>query len=546
MKLPKFKNHLLLILLLILHSSFFINKVSAQQKFTISGIIEDAKTGEKMLGANIFDKTNLLGTTTNVYGFYSITLPAGEIELAFSYVGYKQVVKKIVLNRDLKLDIRLNPNVELKTVEISAEKTQKIEERSDMSVMEVPIQTIKKMPAFLGEVDVIKSLQLLPGVQSGSEGSSGLYVRGGGPDQNLILLDGVPVYNASHLFGFFSVFNADALSNVKLIKGGYPARYGGRLSSVLDITMKEGNNKQFRGEGAIGLISSKLTLEGPIKNENTSFILSARRTYIDILAQPIILAASAANGSRATGGYFFQDFNGKINHKLNDTDRIYWSFYTGKDRFYFSERYKDNFAEDKFSGGLQWGNFTSALRWNRQITKKLFSNLTLTYSNYEFEVEAKEEYKTTIGGQTEEESYELRYFSGIRDWAGKVDFDYLPNPNHYIKFGASSIAHKFKPDAIQQKFDGGGTSLDTTITPSENINAQESYIYIEDDFKINNRLKVNGGLHFSHFNVKGTNYFSLQPRISARYLLDGNVALKASYATMQQCSNICICCPILA
>jgi hypothetical protein len=335
----------------------------------------------------------------------------------------------------------------------------------------------------------------------------------------------------SHLFGFFSVFNADALKSVQLTKGGFPARYGGRLSSVLDIQMKEGNNKEFHGEGSIGLISSKLTLEGPILKNKASYIVSARRTYIDILAAPIIAAATQGQGS---GGYYFYDLNAKVNWEISPKDRIYLSTYTGDDKFYASSKTVEPGYEDKFKFGLAWGNSIAAARWNHQFSPKLFSNLTTTYSRYRYLVSASQETKQAVGTSTQTTSFDLSYFSGIRDWAMKYDFDYSYNPNHTFKFGLNSIQHRFTPDAISQKYVDGTSVYDTSISPSPAINAIESFIYAEDEWKINSKLNVNYGAHFSTFYVNGKLYHSLQPRLSARYLLPGSIALKASYSKMQQ------------
>ena len=287
----------------------FIAQNMIAQSFTISGYIQDAESGEKLIGANIFDTNTYEGTITNTYGFFSLSLPAGVKEITISYIGYGDELMTVDLTEDLQMTIPLFLSNRMDEIEIVAEKQRNVAEESSMSTIEVPIHQIKKVPALLGEVDVLKALQLLPGVQSGGEGQSGLYVRGGSPDQNLILLDGVPVYNVAHLFGFFSVFNPDAIKDVKLIKGGYPARYGGRLSSVLEINMKEGNMKEFKGAGSVGLIASKLTLEGPIKTDKTSFLISGRRTYVDLLARPFVKKAFEAEGGSGNAGYYFYDVN---------------------------------------------------------------------------------------------------------------------------------------------------------------------------------------------------------------------------------------------
>ncbi len=510
---------------------FFFSQTVTAQKFTISGYVKDKATGEALIGANIYNKADFSGTTSNTYGFYSITLPKDSVTLVVSFVGYKPIVAKIFLDKNIEFNIGLSGSLELKEVVITAE--EEIQQRTQMSTITIPIKQIKSLPALMGEVDVLKVLQLLPGVQSGTEGSSGIYVRGGGPDQNLILLDGVPIYNASHLFGFFSVFNADAINNVDLIKGGFPARYGGRLSSVIDISMKEGNNQEFKGSASIGLISSKLTLEGPIKkSENTTYILSGRRTYIDILARPFIKAQS---GGDETGGYYFYDLNAKINHKFSNKDRLYLSGYFGNDKAYAKSKgeyiggnekteYKDQF-------GLQWGNIITAARWNHLFNPKLFSNVTLTYSRYKFKVFEKSKETITKAGETTTEKSAFEYSSGIEDLAAKIDFDFIPNPNHYVRFGINGIRHEFNPGILA--FKDSSSKIDTT-TSSFNKSTNEFAAYIEDDFKVGRNFKVNVGLHLSGFYVDKQFYTSLQPRLSMRYLLNNGIALKASYAKMEQ------------
>jgi len=518
----------ILILLLFTTTALF----SYSQKHTISGYVEDQSTGERLISANIYNPDNLQGVISNIYGFYSLTFPDGHIQLTYSYVGYKPVTLDIILDRDTLITVALDPVISLNEVVISAEKAKSAVRSSQMSMTELSSKTIKAIPMFLGEVDVLKALQLLPGVQSGNEGTSGLYVRGGGPDQNLILLDGVPVYNANHLFGFFSVFNPDAIQSVKLIKGGFPARYGGRLSAVLDIRMKDGNNKKFAAEGSVGIISSKLTLEGPIVKDKTSFIVSARRTYIDILAQPFIQMSNAKNDyGNTTGGYYFYDATAKINHRFSDKSRLFLSSYFGRDKAYMhgKDNGKGYLYEDNF--GLGWGNMTTAIRWNYLITPKLFSNTTLTYSKYNFNtsMEMKETENDTL-----KENFAFSYDSGIQDWAGKIDFDYLPNPNHSIKFGYNHIYHTFSPGVTVFQSDGvGSNGIDTTFG-NKKIFAHESELYAEDDWKIGTRFKVNMGIHASGFLVEDSSYYSIQPRLSARFMVNEKLSIKAAYSHMTQ------------
>ena len=507
----------------------------AQQKFTISGYIEDAATGEKLIGANVFDPRSNSGTTSNTFGFFSLTLPKDSVYLAVSYIGYQTSYYRLYLDKDLSINIQLKDGTELEEIVVTAEQGERIEDKVQMSQIEVPIKQIQKLPALLGEVDILKTLQLLPGVQSGGEGTSGLYVRGGSPDQNLILLDGVPVYNVSHLFGFFSVFNADAIKSVTLTKGGFPARYGGRLSSVLEINMKEGNMKEFKGEGAIGTVFSKLTLEGPIIKDKTSFIISGRRTYIDVLAAPFITTGLAAQNIDADVNLFFYDLNAKINHKFSDKDRLYLSAYLGDDVF------KTTFTEDlrelggfSTTAGLDWGNVTSAMRWNRMWSNKLFSNTTVTYSRYKFNTAfGFEEISVNNNGGLDRSAAALEYISGIEDYAGKIDFDYIPNPNHYIRFGAGVTNHTFTPGVSQAKITVG--AIDTVLnTGSQNTQANEFALYIEDDLKIGTKFQANIGVHASAFAVDGKNYFSVQPRLGMLYHLPDNYSIKGSFATMTQ------------
>ncbi|CAM9917710.1 unnamed protein product [Chrysoparadoxa australica] len=374
------------------------------------------------------------------------------------------------------------PGSILEEVVVTAQ--EQIQQSPQMSTIDVPIEQIKALPVLMGEADILKTLQLLPGIQSGTEGSSGIYVRGGGPDQNLILLDGVPVYNVSHLFGFFSVFNADAINKVNVVKGGFPARYGGRLSSVIDITMKEGNNQKFSGEGSVGFIASKLTLEGPIgKDKKTSFIVSGRRTYIDLLTRPFIKASSNGN---ETGGYYFYDLNGKINHKISDNDRLYLSFYNGKDKGFGKSKYDyDNGIEQVNSieeYGLGWGNTIGAIRWNHVFGPRLFGNLTSTYSKYKFRIFSRYEDEIITSGNKEVNTELIEYFSGVDDIALKLDFDYLPTPNHNIKFGISATHHNFNPGIFG--YDTNTGSGQDTVINAQQTRAVELFGYVEDDFSI--------------------------------------------------------------
>lgn len=511
--------------------------VCAQKKFTINGYVEDQQSKERLIGVNVYLKGTQIGTTTNTYGFYSLTVPAGEYTLVSSYIGYSNRNFPIVIKKDTVIDFTISESSEqLQEVEVVAEEL--AAERVEMSTVNLSAQDIKNIPALLGEVDIIKALQLLPGVQSGGEGTTGFYVRGGSPDQNLILLDGVPVYNASHLFGFFSVFNADAIKNVKLTKGGFPARHGGRLSSVLEIDLKEGNMKEFHGDGSIGLISSKLTLEGPLVKDKTSFMLSGRRTYYDLITAPIIKAQTDGESS---GGYYFYDVNAKVNHIFSRKDRLYVSYYGGNDKFYARNSYDE---QDDFGGGtyqsedesgLKWGNHTGSIRWNHLFSDKLFGNLTATYTQYRFSIGYEDYYKNTEpNGSVTEETSGFEYFSFIRDYGLRYDMDYSLNANHHLKFGGNYTYHIFKPGVAQIQESASDYKIDSILNLSNPIYANDMYAYVEDDWRISNRWRANYGLHYSYYFTNEANYQSLQPRLSVRYLIDDSWAIKGSFATMTQ------------
>lgn len=501
---------------------------------TLSGYITDANSGEALIGATVYDYKSGKGTVANNYGFYSLTIPADSVHLRYSFVGYESTFQRLSLKGNTTINVEMTSNAILQAVEVVADRNEAEVERTQMSTIELSLDKVRSLPVLLGERDVLKTLQLMPGVQSGVEGASGLYVRGGGPDQNLILLDGVPVYNASHLFGFFSIFNTDALNSVQLIKGGFPAEYGGRLSSVIDMRMKEGNSKKIRGEGGIGLIATRLTLEGPIIKDKTSFMVSGRRTYIDALTRPIIRASSPTGND---GGYYFYDLNAKVNHKFSDRSRLFLSGYFGRDLFFVQNRSSARGSADQFEqtfrADLGWGNAISALRWNYIFGPRLFSNSTLTYSRYNFDVGSAFDLKQTVNGVTENRKQSITYNSGIEDWSAKIDFNFFPVPEHSIKFGALYTYHTFTPGVSTLSENDPSRQVDTTFGANR-IFAHEFYAYVQDDFKVNERIKVNAGLHFSGFFVNGKPYFSLQPRFAGRYLLNERTSVKVSYAHMAQ------------
>lgn len=496
---------------------FPIQAQTLSGRYTVSGYVRETGSQEALIGVNVYLPGTSTGTTTNTYGFYSLTLPAQDsLRLAFSFVGYEPVTRTVSLGRNAGLNVSLTPGRALSEVEVRASRTEeRVSESPQMSRIDVPVSQIKKIPAFLGEKDVLRVLQLMPGVQKGSEGQTGIYVRGGGPDQNLIILDEATVYNASHLFGFFSVFNGDALKSVELTKGGFPARYGGRLSSVIELNMKDGNKERLHGEGGIGLIASRLTLEGPFtKNKKGSFLLSGRRTYLDVVAAPLIRAQS--NGE-TTAGYYFYDFNAKANYDFGPKNKLYLSGYFGRDRFYA----RDN--EEGTDVGIGWGNATGTLRWNHLFNQKLFSNLSLIYSNYEFKITSDDRLSDSL-------STALRYSSGIRDLSAKLDFDYYPSPQHSLRFGTQTIFHRFTPSALVVQ----NSLINELRRDVEAINTVESGVYAEDTWRPNDRWRINGGLRLSLFAQGSVNYFRPEPRLSASYQLRPGLSAKASYATMNQ------------
>ncbi len=483
----------------------------SQKKYSISGYVREKESRELLPGVNIYLPNLKVGTITNNYGFYSIVLPEGVYEVVYSFVGYDHVVQSIELKANKLVDVELT-GITLQEVVISGEKGQRISESTDMSMISLPVQQIKQLPSLLGEKDVFKALQLLPGVQKGSEGNSGIYVRGGGPDQNLIILDDAPVYNASHLFGFFSIFNGDALKSVELIKGGFPARYGGRLSSVIEMTMKDGNKQKFSGEAGIGLISSRLVLEGPIKKNVSSFIVSGRRTYIDALIRPFMTREERA-------GYYFYDLNAKVNYDIGPKDRVYLSGYFGRDKFNVVTKYGDNEREE---GGLYWQNATATARWNHLFGSRVFSNTSLIYSQYTLSI-----YNYTKENQN---AYTLKYSSGIRDLSAKYDLEYNASPFYHLKTGFSLTNHMFAPRAIVERDDANQVYKNDKT----NYESLEGGVYLENNLTFSENLKANAGVRLSTFVADNKNYMALEPRFVMNLRLMNNLSVKAGYAEMNQ------------
>lgn len=502
-------------------------------KVTLSGYIKDASNGETLFGASVFVRSASAGTVSNEYGFYSISLPAGNYDVEYSYIGYATQTKPVDLTQNQTLNIELGEGAnELVEVVVTSEAEDKNVTTTEMSVNKIGMKTIEKMPALLGEVDVIRSIQLLPGVNTVGEGATGFNVRGGSVDQNLVLLDEAPVYNSSHLFGFFSVFNPDAVKDVKLYKGGIPARYGGRLSSILDVRMKEGNSKTFSGSGGVGLIFSRLALEAPIVKDKGSFIVAARRSYIDIVARPILNANDLGDAKLN-----FYDVTLKTNYKFSDKDKLFLSGYFGRDNFGFGD-----------AAGFNWGNQTATLRWNHLFSDKLFSNFTFYYSNYDYQINF---------GDTNSDSFDWN--ADIQNYSLKTDFKYYLNPNNAITFGGQSILYEFEPgNAV-----GVSDDVTTDFSLPEKY-ALESGIFIENEQKVNSALSLHYGVRFSLFNYLGAgnkytyaenttatrkeltnieafdqwesiqNYARVEPRASIKYQLNPTSSVKLSYNRMFQ------------
>lgn len=531
------------VLLILLLFGGFAQSLSAQsRKYTISGYVREDANGEAIIGATVMIKEPVKGTATNTYGFFSLTADEGMYTFSVMYIGMETYTANIVLSKDTFIQVRLKPR-ELKEVVITDEKGNDNVDDPQMGQVRLEMKKVKQIPAFMGEVDILKTIQLLPGVKGGAEGNSGFYVRGGGPDQNLILLDEATVYNAGHLFGFFSVFNGDAVKDINLIKGGMPAQYGGRLSSVLDISMKEGNDQRFQVDGGIGIIASRVTIQGPIKKDTASFIVAARRTYIDVLMKPFIKESSPFKGS----GYYFYDLNTKLNWRINENNSIFASGYFGRDVFSY------NNANSGFFVSIPWGNATTSIRWNHLFGPRLFLNTTLVFSDYKFEFIAAQD------------GFEFKLFSGIRDYNSKFDFYFQPNDRHNIRFGAQYTWHIFTPNNVSAK--AGETVFDLGGLIKQY--AHETGVYINDDWDISDRWRISAGLRYSFFMQVGpfdryvkdvtgrtvdtlhygrgkpvADYGGLEPRLSVRFMIDETSSVKAAFTQNYQYVHLATLSPI--
>ncbi|MES2329562.1 MAG: TonB-dependent receptor [Bacteroidota bacterium] len=515
-------------LLLLLSFCLLVAVAFAQDKFTFNGYIKDSLSGETLIGANLNIRSEGKGILSNQYGFFSITLKKGNYIVSVSFVGYQSKEFSVDLSNNIQQNILLLPNsAVIDNVTVTTRKRDNNVKAAQMGKFELSVATAKALPAFLGEVDILKTLQLLPGVRNAGEGNAGFYVRGGGPDQNLILLDDAVVYNTGHLFGFFSIFNSDAIKNVTLIKGGMPAQYGGRLSSVVDVAMKEGNQNKTQIDAGIGLIASRFAIQGPLKKNKASYMISARRTYVDQLVKPFIKSSSEYYGS----GYYFYDLNAKMNYQFSEKDRVYLSGYFGRDKFNF------NNTKRSFRTEIPWGNSTATLRWNHIFNKKLFANTTLVYNDYHF----------TLDGI--QNNFHINLSSGIRDLTAKTDVDYFASPEHKLKFGFQYTYHTFLPNVLS------GNQDSTVFAPNNSTKkfANEFALYLQDDWELSKKLKLNLGLRYSMFQqvgkytdykrdangtkldsvVYGTGqnvktYGGFEPRATLRYSINDNESIKAA------------------
>ncbi|MGK7392847.1 MAG: TonB-dependent receptor [Candidatus Cyclobacteriaceae bacterium M2_1C_046] len=484
---------------------------SAYCQVNINGYIQDQSTGERLPGATITLKDTHKGIVSNNYGFFSIDVPKKAI-ITINYLGYSALTVNTDSLGSFPYTFNLHQNInELEEVVIQENQLLRVNESEQMSLVSLPVEQVKNMPVLLGEKDILKTIQMLPGVQSGKEGSAGIYVRGGGPDQNLIILDDAIVYNAFHMFGFFSVFNSDAISSIDLYKGGFPARYGGRLSSVLDIKMKDGNRKEWHGEGGIGILSSRLTLEGPLIKDKASVLISGRRSYADLFVN---LFGSKDNSTRI----YFGDLNIKANYDFSKKSKLIFSNYFGKDVFFF----RNSANQINNEVGYNWGNITSTIRWNYVLNSKIFLNTSLIYSKYKFNIFE----NTTIN----EKYYERLNSSEIRDLAAKTELDYFLSPVYHLKLGLSAIQHRFSPRAIVVE----DTDLNSVFRETIYNFSDEYAGYIENIFSPNDHLKMNLGLRYSTIITDKNKYPQLEPRLSGAYKLTNNLSLKGSYAYTQQ------------
>lgn len=532
------------------------------QTVSVSGYIRDVGSNEVLHGVNVYSFEQKRGTTTDKVGYYRLYLPVGDIDLTFSYVGYVTQELKISLTRDTIIDISMTQNNLLEDVIIYASRKDFRSSSSQISAIEVPIAQVKNVPALFGEIDVMKVLQLLPGVQSGGDGNAGIYVRGGNYDQNMISLDGSTLYNVDHLKGFVSALNADVISNIILYKGGFPARYGGRLSSIVDIGIKEGNYEGYHAALTIGTLSSRIHIEGPIIKGKNSFNIAARLSYFDLIAYPALEKISDNSGTLSSfANMNYYDVNAKMTHKFSARDKLSAVFYLGKDVADTTPTNSEQEGETSYdttsyhnirsnSTENSWGNLVSSLYWTRIIDDKLTSNLNLSYSQYRYRVKMSSSVENNIFNSSGNLAYShsenswASYNSGISDIAITSDFNYLPSTSHNIRFGGKFSYQHLAPmvDVYKYTFKrwllnsddyySEENTISNTLGNSKNLTIFA--LYGEDDFSLRKSIKINLGLRYTLFGVKEKMYHSLEPRLSGRFLLSNNFAFKTSFSMMQQ------------
>ena len=522
-------------------------KVYKKTFYTISGYIKDAETGESLIAANIYDEKSKKGVATNEYGFFSLTLPKGEVLLNFSFLGYQIKSKRFQLKKNTRLSIPLKPSLMLEEVVVTSKGGNPNVVNTSNLTNTMPLSVMAQMPVLGGEEDLFRNINLLAGIQTGPDGFGGLNVRGGSTDQNLILLDGVPVYNATHLGGLFSIFNSSAIKSAKLYKGNFPARFGGRLSSVLDIRTKEGNQRKWAGEATIGLIALKMALEGPILKDKSSFFFSFRRSIFDLYINPISKKVKNNKGDQGFTQPSFTDLNGKINFNIGKKDQLFLSIYHGKDHFLdenSSTIENLDFRIIDHNQDLNWGNTIGSLRWNHLFSDRLFANTTLAFSKFWFDSEEFYDEQIIQAGQGETSTITSNLFynsynSSIEDRTLKVDFDFIPSTNHYIKFGGAITNHTFRPGAFTLDHNSAfGVNeqyvVDSLIAVNNTVKSQEFSFYAENNWTISPKFKANVGFRTTLLAVQATRYFTFQPRFSLRYELAPTIQLSASVSKMMQ------------
>lgn len=508
------------------------------RQFTISGFVRDSVSYESLLSASVYDKLSGIGAASNNYGFYSITLPPGPVVLRCSYVGFSPKELMFTLTKDTLVDILLMGTGSLKEVVIEGLNSRSVVMSSRSGVVEMPAQRIKSMPALLGETDVVKTLQRIPGVAIGTEGMSGLFVRGGNADENLYLLDGNPVYHTNHLLGFFSAFNPDAVKNATFYKGSFPAEYGGRLSSVIDVRTNDGDRQEYHGNFTIGMLAMRANLEGPIIKNKSSFNLSVRRTWMEAFIWPLLMTANNGSETKIKGGYHFFDMNAKVNYSISDKSHLYLSFYMGSDSYRDGKESEKKEAIDT-DFRWRWGNLIGSAGWNQVINNKLFASFTAGYTRYRSHIiQERNMTISTIDRTLEQQlSQESHYRSSMEDVSLRASFDYSPQLNHRIRMGAEYLFHIFRPEhSSMNSWNPDSTEVEkqTTIYSNSLVHGHELSVYGEDEFHVTDRLSTTAGIRYTQFLVQGESYQSFQPRLSARYLLGKRLSTKVSYSKMNQ------------